>query len=144
MTTLDPLAEDTPQPTDEVAEADVFTFAPSPMPDSEPTSLTVADEAPAFDIPDEVTVVESDGAEPSTADAPPLLITSADLEEVPPSDEPPLFDEPEPDASSDAFLEQLRDAASGEGSDEFGEDALATFFDDREDDGGRSWFTRRR
>ena len=100
-------------------------------------SARVADEAPAFDIPDEVTVVESDGAEPSTADAPPLLITSADLEEVPPSDEPPLFDEPEPDASSDAFLEQLRDAASGEGSDEFGEDALATFFDDREDDGGR-------
>ena len=50
----------------------------------------------------------------------------------------------EPDASSDAFLEQLRDAASGEGSDEFGEDALATFFDDREDDGGRSWFNRRR
>lgn len=144
VTTLDPLAEDTPQPTDEAAEADVFTFAPSPMPDSEPTSLPVAEEAPAFDISDEVTVVESDGAEPSTADAPPLLITSADLEEVPPSDEPPLFDEPEPDASSDAFLEQVRDAASGEGSDEFGEDALATFFDDREDDGGRSWFNRRR
>jgi hypothetical protein len=144
VTSLDALAEDTPQPTDEAAEADVFTFAPSPMPDSEPTSLTVADEAPAFDIPDEVTVVESDGAEPSTADAPPLLVTSADLEEVPPSDEPPLFDEPESDASSDAFLEQLRDAASGEGSDEFGEDALATFFDDREDDGGRSWFNRRR
>ena len=144
VTSLDALAEDTPQPTDETAVADVFTFAPSPMPDSEPTSLTVADEAPAFDIPDEVTVVESDGAEPSTADAPPLLVTSADLEEVPPSDEPPLFEEPESDASSDAFLEQLRDAASGEGSDEFGEDALATFFDDREDDGGRSWFNRRR
>ncbi len=144
VTTLDPLTEDTPQPTDEAAEADVFTFAPSPMPDSEPTSLMVADEAPAFDIPDEVTVVESDGAEPSTADTPPLLITSADLEEISPSDEPPLFDEPEPDASSDAFLEQLRDTASGEGSDEFGEDALATFFDDREDDGGRSWFNRRR
>ena len=144
VTTLDPLAEDTPQPTVEAAEADVFTFAPSPMPDSEPTSLTVAEEAPAFDISDEVTVVESDGAELSTADAPPLLITSADLEEVPPSDEPPLFDEPEPDASSDAFLEQLRGAASGEGSNEFGEDALATFFDDREDDGGRSWFNRRR
>ena len=144
VTSLDALAEDIPQPTDETAEADVFTFAPSPMPDSEPTSLTVADEAPAFDIPDEVTVVESDGAEPSTADAPPLLVTSADLEEVPPSDELPLFDEPESDASSDAFLEQLRDAASGEGSEEFGEDALATFFDDREDDGGRSWFNRRR
>lgn len=144
VTSLDALAEDTPQPTGEKAEADVFTFAPSPMPDSEPTSLTVADEAPAFDIPDEVTVVESDGAEPSTADAPPLLVTSADLEEVPPSDESPLFDEPESDASSDAFLEQLRDTASGEGSDEFGEDALATFFDDREDDGGRSWFNRRR
>jgi DivIVA domain-containing protein len=144
VTTLELLAEDTPQPTDEAAEADVFTFAPSPMPDSEPTSLTVADEAPAFDTPDEVAVVESDGAEPSTASAPPLLITSADLEEVPPSDEPPLFDEPEADASSGAFLEQLRDAASSEGSDEFGEDALATFFDDREDDGGRSWFNRRR
>ncbi len=141
VTTSEPLAEDTPQPTD---EADVFTFAPSPMPDSEPTSLTVADEAPTFDLPDEAAVVESDGAEPSITDAPPLLITSADLEEVASSDEPPLFDEPEPDASSDAVLEQLRDAASGEGSDEFGEDALATFFDDREDDGGRSWFYRRR
>lgn len=144
VTTLDPLAEDTPQPTDEAAEADVFTFAPSPMPDSEPTSLTVADEAPTFDIPDEAAVVDADGAEPSITEAPPLLITSADLEEVASSDEPPLFDEPEPDASSDAVLEQLRDVASGEGSDEFGEDALATFFDDQEDDGGRSWFNRRR
>ena len=144
VTTLDPFPEGTPQPTDEAAEADVFTFAPSPMPDSEPTSLTVADEAPAFDIPDESAVVESGGAAPSTVDAPPLLITSADLEEVPPSDEPPWFDGPEPDPSSDAFLEQLRDAASGEGSEEFPEDALATFFDDREDDGGRSWFNRRR
>jgi hypothetical protein len=142
--TFDPPIEDAPQASDEAAEADVFTFAPGPMPDAEPTLLTVADEAPASDIPDEPDVVEADDAEPSTADAPPLLVTSADLEEASLSDERPLFDEPEPDLSSDAFLEQLRDAASGEGSDEFGEDALATFFDDREDDGGRSWFNRRR
>jgi hypothetical protein len=89
-------------------------------------------------------VAESDDNESRTADTPPLLVTSADLEEVSSSTERPLFDEPEPDSSSDAFLEQLRDAASGEGSDEFGEDALATFFDDREDDGGRTWFNRRR
>ncbi|MGB0501809.1 MAG: hypothetical protein ACPGNP_11550, partial [Acidimicrobiales bacterium] len=142
--TFDPPIEDAPQASDEAAEADVFTFAPGPMPDAEPTLLTVADEAPASDIPDEPDVVEADDAEPSTADAPPLLVTSADLEEASLSDERPLFDEPEPDSSSDAFLEQLRDAASGEGSDEFGEDALATFFDDREDDGGRNWFNRRR
>ncbi len=127
---FDPPIEDAPQASDEAAEADVFTFAPGPMPDAEPTSLLT--------VADEVTVVES------TADAPPLLVTSADFEEASLSDERPLFDEPEPDSSSDAFLEQLRDAASGEGSDEFGEDALATFFDDREDDGGRSWFNRRR
>jgi hypothetical protein len=89
-------------------------------------------------------VVESDRARPFTADAPPLLVTSADLAEASSSDERPLFEEPEPDSSSDLFLEQLRDAASSEGSDEFGEDALATFFGDREDDGGRSWFNRRR
>lgn len=142
--TFDPLLEDALQPTDEAAEADVFTFAPGPMPDSEPTLLKVADEAPASDILDEPAVVESDHARPFTADAPPLLVTSADLAEASSSDERPLFDEPEPDSSSDAFLEQLRDAASSEGSDEFGEDALATFFDDREDDGGRSWFNRRR
>ncbi len=142
--TFDPPIEDAPQASDEAAEADVFTFAPGPMPDAEPTLLTVADEAPASDILDEPDVVQADDAEPSTADAPPLLVTSADLEEASLSDERPLFDEPEPDSSSDAFLEQLRDAASGEGSDEFGEDALATFFDDREDDGGRSWFNRRR
>ena len=55
-----------------------------------------------------------------------------------------VFDEPEPHLSSETFLDQLRDAASGEGSEEFGEDALATFFDDQQDDSGRSWFNRRR
>ena len=144
VATYDPLLEDAPQRTDEVAEADVFTFAPSPMPDAEPTLLRVADEAPASDLTAEPVVAESDDTESCTADTPPLLVTSADLEEVSSSDKRPLFDEPEPDSSSDAFLEQLRDVASGEGSDEFGEDALATFFDDREDDGGRAWFNRRR
>ncbi len=142
--TVGPLLEDAPPPTDEAAEADVFTFTPGPMPDSEPTLLTVADEALACDILNEPAVVESDHAGPFTADAPPLLVTSADLAEASSSDERPLFDEPELDSSSNAFLEQLRDAASSEGSDEFGEDALATFFDDREDEGGRSWFNRRR
>lgn len=142
--TYDPLLEDAPQRTNEAAEADVFTFAPSPMPGAEPTLLPVADEAPASDLPAEPVVAESDDTESRTADTPPLLVTSADLEEVSSSTERPLFDEPDPDSSSDASLEQLRDAASSEGSDEFGEDALATFFDDREDDGGRTWFNRRR
>ena len=119
--TFDPPIEDAPQASAEAAEADVFTFAPGPMPDAEPTLLTVAEEAPASDIPDEPDVVEADDAEPSTADSPPLLVTSADLEEIA-ERRTPLFDEPEPDASSDAFLEQLRGAASGEGSDEFGEE----------------------
>ena len=144
VATHDLLLEDAPQRADEAVEADVFTFAPSPMPGAEPTLLPVADEAPASDLPPEPVVAESDDNESRTADTPPLLVTSADLEEVSSSTERPLFDEPEPDSSSDAFLEQLRDAASGEGSDEFGEDALATFFDDREDDGGRTWFNRRR
>ncbi|MEM8707473.1 MAG: DivIVA domain-containing protein [Actinomycetota bacterium] len=100
-----------------------------------------------------------------TAIAPPLLVTAADLDEAPAvetdwiddlrfeaepvaqpttSDDDLLFDDPEPSSSSEVFLEQLRDAVSGETGEEFGEDALAAFFDDGEDDGGRTWFNRRR
>jgi len=129
---------------EETTEADVFTFDPAPMPDIEPTLLAVADEAPAVDLADEPVVGESNDTDARAGDTPPLLVTSADLDETPTSDEQLLFDEPEPHLSSETFLDQLRDAASGEGSEEFGEDALATFFDDQQDDSGRSWFNRRR
>ncbi len=98
---------------------------------------------------------------PTTIMERPRLVTTEDLENgdagwiedlrsvgpvtepTPAIDDSFLFGDPEPVANDD-FLDQLRDAVSGDPTDEFGEDALAAFFDDGEDDGGRNWFNRRR
>lgn len=103
-------------------------------------------------------------AEPAPVE-PPLLVTAADLdtseagdewvqelhvesgpitEPVPMVADQLLFDEPTPATAADPFLEQLREAVAREDSDEFGDDALAAFFDSEADDGGRSWFPKRR
>ena len=101
--------------------------------------------------------------------APPRLVTAADLEPstsgsrigfetssldrgagdggpvtqtVPALQDGSLFAEPEMD--EDPFLSQLRDAMEGEEMPRADDDALTAFFDQEDDDGGRSWFGRRR
>jgi DivIVA domain-containing protein len=101
--------------------------------------------------------------------APPRLVTAADLEPstsgsrigfetssldrgagdggpvtqaVPALQDGSLFAEPEMD--DDPFLSQLRDAMEGEEMPRADDDALTAFFDQQDDDGGRSWFGRRR
>ncbi len=101
--------------------------------------------------------------------APPRLVTAADLEPstsgsrigfetssldrgagdggpvtqaVPALQDGSLFAEPEMD--DDPFLSQLRDAMEGEEMPRADDDALTAFFDQEDDDGGRSWFGRRR
>ena len=154
-----PQAPPSPLP---AAEADVVDLTDEAIVLEQPITAPT----PAISIDEPVTGEWSDlDTGTHTAIAPPLLVTAADLEEAPPAetdwiddlrieagpateqmpsvDEQLLFADPEPAASSEAFLEQLRDAVNGEASEEFGEDALAAFFDDGEDD-GRSWFNRRR
>ena len=99
---------------------------------------------------------------------PPLLVTAADLdaaeagddwmrdlhvesgpitEPVPMVADQLLFEDPSavaPTTAADPFLEQLREAVARGDSEEFGDDALAAFFDSEGDDGGRSWFPKRR
>jgi DivIVA domain-containing protein len=50
----------------------------------------------------------------------------------------------EPETADDPFLAQLRDAVATEPMPERDEEALSAFFDQEDDDGGRSWFGRRR
>lgn len=101
--------------------------------------------------------------------SPPLLVTAADLDSPPsgsqilpsgsqigfdpgPSTAPmptiqerPLFAESADDGGeNDPFLDQLRDVVHSEADTERDDDALSAFFDHDEDDGGRSWFGRRR
>ncbi|MDG1878699.1 MAG: DivIVA domain-containing protein [Acidimicrobiales bacterium] len=117
------------------------------------------------------TVLASDQPEPIPVEEnvpPPLLVTSADLdagrvadewtsglhvesgpitEPVPMVSDQLLFEEPSsgaPTIAADPFLAQLRDAVARNDSEEFGDDALAAFFDSEGDDGGRSWFPNRR
>lgn len=95
------------------------------------------------------------------AESPPRLMTAADLEPatsgsrlglddggpatapVPTVQETSLFSDPAAD-DDDPFLAQLRDAMEGEYVPETDDDALTAFFDQEDDDGGRSWFGRRR
>lgn len=117
------------------------------------------------------TVLALDQLEPMPIEEnvpPPLLVTSADLdagrvadewtsglhvesgpitEPVPMVTDQLLFEEPSsgaPTIAADPFLEQLRDAVARGDSEEFGDDALAAFFDSEGDEGGRSWFPNRR
>lgn len=96
------------------------------------------------------------------AASPPLLVTAADLDSLPsgsqigfdsgPATAPmptlqdrPLFsDSVDGAGEDDPFLEQLRDVVHTEADTESDDDALSAFFDHDEDDGGRSWFGRRR
>lgn len=156
-----PMPQTPPSPLP-AAEADVVDLTDEAIVLEQPITAPT----PTINIDEPVTGEWSDfDTGTHTAIAPPLLVTAADLEEAPPAetdwiddlrieagpateqmptiDEQLLFADPEPAASSEAFLEQLRDAVNGEASEEFGEDALAAFFDDGEDD-GRSWFNRRR
>ena len=89
--------------------------------------------------------------------SPPRLVTAADLGEaeveemvdpgpatapMPTVQEESLFTTPGTD--DDPFLAQLRDAVEGDEALETEDEALSAFFDQDDDDGGRSWFGRRR
>jgi DivIVA domain-containing protein len=92
---------------------------------------------------------------------PPLLSTAADVGStpitgsrigfdpgpetapVPTITESSLFADPM-DTADDPFLAQLRDAMENEAPPETDDEALSAFFDQEDDDGGRSWFGRRR
>jgi len=104
------------------------------------------------------------------APVPPLLLTAADMGDaevaavvpadsdggpvtapIPVIDEASLFGEPErhsePPESvdhGDPFLDQLRDAVAGDEVVELGDDALSAFFDQDDDEAGKSWFGKRR
>lgn len=81
-----------------------------------------------------------DDGGPATAPVPAVgdLIDAAPIAE-----EASLFGDA-PDSTEDPFLAQLRDAMDGEVVPITDEDALTAFFDQEDDDGGRSWFGRRR
>lgn len=107
--------------------------------------------------PPEPTGLDGEGA---TATAPPRLVTAEDIDS---SDEAERIDElgeagatpaipveqdllfaPPESTANDHFLDQLRDAVSTDDTEDFGEDALAAFFDDGEDGDKGGWFNRRR
>ncbi|MFT5201094.1 MAG: cell division initiation protein [Candidatus Aldehydirespiratoraceae bacterium] len=105
-------------------------------------------------------------------EAPPRLVTAADLEtdtlteaeisaeatmlddggpttaQIPVVEAALLFSEPNPstELDDDPFLNQLRDAMDGDVAfaAEAEDEALTAFFDQEDDDAGRSWFGRRR
>lgn len=137
----------------EVAEA---TPGPAAASDADDIDLT----APTIDLePIEIAPIVE----------PPLLVTAADLDPAELSDEwvrdvhvdagpvtepvpvvadQLLFEDTRPGSATataaDPFLEQLREAVARDDADDFGDDALAAFFDGEGDDGDRSWFPRRR
>ena len=157
----------------ETDPAPSLTFDPAPLPSAEPEALADADEradsvdqplddGPGPDI--DLTEDPADLDEPSPAE-PPLLVTAADIgaasegewaggivadsgpitEPVPAVADQLLLAESEPAATAeDPLLEQLREAVSRDEPEEFADDALTDFFDAEQDDGGRSWFSRRR
>lgn len=157
----------------ETDPAPSLTFDPAPLPSAEPEALADADEradsvdqplddGPGPDI--DLTEDPADLEEPSPAE-PPLLVTAADIgaasegewagetvadsgpitEPVPAVADQLLLPESEPAATAeDPLLEQLREAVSRDEPEEFADDALTDFFDAEQDDGGRSWFSRRR
>ena len=139
-----------------------------PMPVAEVTPPT---EPPMVGEPAFAGMTESSLADAPTVDpAPQRLVTAADLETAAPSGgrlgfESSTFEDPfddggpatqavpalqdgslfaEPDTADDPFLAQLRDAMEGEVRPQTDDDALSAFFDQEDDDGGRSWFGRRR
>ena len=110
----------------------------------EPPMADVDEAAPAADV--------------AAAVAPPRLMTAEDVETTSedgwfdelrqPSAAEPRTDEflftPQESSDGDQFIDQLRDAVATGGPEEFGEDALAAFFDGGDDTNERGWFSRRR
>lgn len=156
----DPDGVDEPVPAEDLDRGPEFD--PAPVIDRDPGSDgPPSGGEPAYagrvDRPAEVATVQA---------APPRLVTAADLESadgdttiteadeiavddagpdteaVPVVHEASLFAEPEVD--DDPFLTQLRDAVGAEPEPRGDDDALSAFFDQEEDDGGRTWFGRRR
>ncbi len=135
---------------DEVAGEEVVDLTDPPV-DLEP-SPPAADTATPQAAP-------SDGeVEAATAVAPPRLVTAEDIEATTtgdwidelrePSAAEPRTEEllfaPAEAPDNDHFLDQLREAVARDEPEEFGEDALAAFFDDGDDGNERGWFNRRR
>ena len=110
----------------------------------EPPMADVDEAAPAADV--------------AAAVAPPRLMTAEDVETTSedgwfdelrqPSAAEPRTDEflftPQESSDGDQFIDQLRDAVATGEPEEFGEDALAAFFDGGDDTNERGWFSRRR
>lgn len=133
---------------------DLTAAATAPVPVVGDRMVELVADAPANDL------ASGDAA---TALAPPRLVTAEDIEEV---DSQPWIEELESDVavtaplaepsdllfapesvpagSNDRFLDELRDVVGSGEPQEFGEDALAAFFDDSERDDSRGWFNRRR
>lgn len=130
-----------------------------PWPDDEAEAEAEADPAyvGVYDLSAEASTIEAPPADPT---GPPRLLTAADLDSAqtsgsrigydsgPPTAPHPtigegsLFDEP--DDGDDPFLAQLRGAVDHDPVPENDDEALSAFFDQEEDDDGRSWFGRRR
>ncbi|MEZ5167164.1 MAG: hypothetical protein R2695_12015, partial [Acidimicrobiales bacterium] len=85
-----------------------------------------------------VTAADLDGASAGRydSDAGPATAPMAVIEETSLFAEADRFDDP--------FLDQLRDVVDREPDPHRDDEALSAFFDQEEDEGGRSWFGRRR
>ncbi|MEM9202782.1 MAG: hypothetical protein AAGC53_14045, partial [Actinomycetota bacterium] len=150
-------ADTEPAPMLDLTDADAVTAPAAEMwQPSEPSGPSRPDRSSGGAMlaePSEVTDVPSP--------APPLLVTAADIEtpdsgatapdpesaapmqHAQPKTEEFLF-VPEDSTAGDDFLDQLRDAVQVDEGDDFGEDALAAFFDAGDDKQDKSWFNRRR
>ncbi|MDW3218504.1 MAG: DivIVA domain-containing protein [Acidimicrobiales bacterium] len=104
---------------------------------SPPRFVTAAD----LDSVNTGSTLAFDDGGPATAPVPSVgdLIDAAPIAE-----EASLFAETPESTEEDPFLAQLRDAMEGEVVAVTDDDALTAFFDQEDDDGGRSWFGRRR
>ena len=147
---IDPNVVEEPTPPDDIVETGIDPGTPA-----EPSPIdTPYFDGGAAEVPD--------AAGDLVTDAPPRLVTVADFEPSSPAGAPLGFDDAGPstapvptiaetslfaepsDTADDPFLAQLRDAVESEPVEETDDDALSAFFDQEDDDGGRSWFGRRR
>jgi DivIVA domain-containing protein len=139
-----------------VPDSDPETFDPGPSSGGEPAFAGMVERPPTDASPAEpaasrlVTAADLDssaapagrlGFETSTFDR--LYEDVGPVTEaVPALQDGSLFAEPE--TADDPFLDQLREAMEGEPIPREDDDALSAFFDQDDDDSGRSWFGRRR
>ena len=170
----DPVVAITPEPaeaavdeaaTDEMAEAEPNRVFDIDLVDVEAPVVDLTDpqgDQPAAIEPDRRTdpgLPESSNGDGDgmTATAPPRLVTAEDIgstdtgewveqlsEATAVTEEQDLLFAPPESTANDHFLDQLRDAVTTDDAEDFGEDALAAFFDDGEDGDSRGWFNRRR